>query len=63
MAKATSGGKGLFGLHILNHSPVRKAKTGEPQEGQNLRSGTKVDTMEECCLLTCSSLLSQRALW
>jgi hypothetical protein len=28
MIKATCGGKGLFGLHILNHSQWRKTKTG-----------------------------------
>lgn len=47
--KVLLGGKGLFSLHILSHSPLRKAKTGT-QKGRN--PGKAAD-VEGCSLLAC----------
>lgn len=44
--KATWGGEDLLDLHILNHSPLREAKSGT-KPGGNAETGADVDSMEE----------------
>lgn len=44
MAKTTLGGKGLFGLQILNHSPRRESSVGT-QTGQE--AGADSEVMED----------------
>lgn len=49
----------LSSLHNLNHNSFREAKVGA--QAKNLKVGTKAETIEECCLLACSSWHDQFA--
>lgn len=42
------------------HFSIRKSGQ-ELKQGRNLKAGTDVEAMEECCLLACSSWLAQPA--
>ena len=59
--KASWGGKGLLtysSTSIVHHG--RKSRQ-ELKQGRNLEAGVDAEAMEGCCLVACSSWLSQSA--
>lgn len=59
MTKESWGGEGLFGLHVLITVHQEGKAEQEVKKGRNLETGTEAKIMEECCLLACSSWLTQ----
>jgi hypothetical protein len=55
--KLTWGEKGLFHLIIAIHHPGNSVQ--QLKQGRYLEAGTDAKTMEESCLLACSSGLVQ----